>query len=232
MSTESNIPAEIMARPVVVIGGPTGPAGAPTGSTGPTGPAGTASTTGATGATGPTGQFGTGPTGASSKVTGPTGRTGPAGSPGATGMQGPTGSTGTLGSGDSSRYFYGSHQSAIGPYGISYAMAGLGITYTIKSSGSLLLIFSGVARNTGGAITTIAAKWGAGSSPAAGGSEVGVGIGSPQNIVCAAGEQVGFTINMVMSFAGQSLIWLDLAFKSSSGTTALIQDINFTLIEL
>lgn len=96
-------PAAIMARPVVVVGGPTGPSGGPTGDTGPTGPSGAAAATGATGNTGPTGLGATGPTG----VTGPRGQTGYSGPPGsqgptglaATGVTGPTGETGPLGTG-------------------------------------------------------------------------------------------------------------------------------------
>jgi hypothetical protein len=241
MSTESNIPAEIMVRPIVVVGGPTGPSGAPTGNTGPTGSTGAAAT-GVTGATGPTGRFGTGPTGAASTVTGPTGMTGPVGAglpgpTGATGGIGATGPTGTLGLGDTSRFVYGNRQSAIGPFGTSFTMAGLGsfgFTYTPKASGCLLLLFSGVARNSGGATTTIEAKWNTGASPPASGAvEVGIALGAPQNIICAAAEQVGFAIQMVMSFGNiGTALWFDLAFKSSSGTTAYIQDVNFSLLEL
>lgn len=82
-------PAPVMARPVVVAGGPTGPAGGPTGPTGSTGP---------TGVSGPTGTLGA--TGAPSAVTGPTGPTGIRGSTGLTGPQGlsVTGATGANGS--------------------------------------------------------------------------------------------------------------------------------------
>jgi len=81
-----------MARPVVVVVGPTGPSGGPTGSTGPTGATGATAAVGATGPTGPTGLGATGATG----VTGPrglTGFTGPA-TPGPTGPIGGTGPTG------------------------------------------------------------------------------------------------------------------------------------------
>lgn len=95
-------PAPIYARPVVVVGGPTGPSGGPTGNTGPsgvTGPSGIA----ATGPTGATGGGATGPTGLGGG-TGPTGRTGPPGNPGPTGQSaagetGPTGNTGSTGFG-------------------------------------------------------------------------------------------------------------------------------------
>lgn len=86
--TTVNGPAPVMARPVVVVSGPTGPSGGPTGATGYTGP---------TGKTGPTGQRGaTGPGGTASTVTGPTGRVGTTGSTGPQGSSftGPTGVTG------------------------------------------------------------------------------------------------------------------------------------------
>lgn len=93
-------PAPIMARPVVVISGPTGPSGGPTGATGPTGKTGPTAAA-STGPTGPTGLGATGPSG----VTGPrglTGYTGPLGNAGptglsATGTTGPTGPTGPTG---------------------------------------------------------------------------------------------------------------------------------------
>jgi hypothetical protein len=84
-------PAPISARPVVVVGGPTGPFGGPSGPSGPSGP---------TGVTGPTGMRGqTGADGTSSTVTGPTGAGGPTGYTGAAGfaMTGNTGSTGMTG---------------------------------------------------------------------------------------------------------------------------------------
>jgi hypothetical protein len=96
----TSIPAPILARPVVVVGGPTGPFGGPTGPQGVTGPLGM---TGPVGALGPTGSVGfTGPAGSAATFTGPTGSTGPAGSPGAagTGATGPAGvasSTGATG---------------------------------------------------------------------------------------------------------------------------------------
>lgn len=88
MSVEDISPAPVMARPVLVVGGPTGPSGGPTGPTGAPGPA----ATGPTGVTGPTGGGPTGPTG----VTGPTGSTGFTGPPGS-GATGPTGAGGGAG---------------------------------------------------------------------------------------------------------------------------------------
>lgn len=117
MPVNQNYPASIYARPVVVVGGPTGPsgtAGGPTGPTGVSGPTGFGATgpTGLRGFTGPTGFGATGPTGdrgftgpqGSQGLTGPTGAsgpTGPASGPtgdrGPTGIDGPTGATGPTG---------------------------------------------------------------------------------------------------------------------------------------
>lgn len=94
MAVEVVAPAPVAARPVVVIGGPTGPAGGPTGGTGPTGHTGAPAATGTTGPTGATGPTGRGATGPAS-----TGATGPSGPPGGpTGSQGDTGPTGVAGS--------------------------------------------------------------------------------------------------------------------------------------
>ena len=107
MTVEVLSPAPIYARPIVVVGGPTGPAGGPTGPTGHTGPSGAPAATGPTGFTGPTGAGATGPSG----VTGPRGLTGYTGPPGNSltgptgpvstepGLTGPTGNTGAGGPG-------------------------------------------------------------------------------------------------------------------------------------
>lgn len=92
MTVSVNGPAAVMARPIVLVNGPTGSSGGPTGATGPTG---------STGVTGPTGFRGaTGPSGANSTVTGPTGNTGPTGYTGPQGntVTGPTGYSGPTGS--------------------------------------------------------------------------------------------------------------------------------------
>lgn len=86
------VPRPIQAKPIVVIGGPTGPAGGPPG---PTGPQGDATMTGPTGPVGPTGVMGTGPAG-DGAYTGPTGAPGPTG-PVGEGAQGPPGPTGSMG---------------------------------------------------------------------------------------------------------------------------------------
>jgi hypothetical protein len=115
MATQSIDPAEIMVKPVVVIGGPTGPVGG----LGPTGPEGAAPVTGATGPYGSTGSMG---------ITGPTGPdhfTGSTGPPGATGpleIDGPTGATGWWG-------LWGD-QGFTGPTGSTGARGAIGIPAT------------------------------------------------------------------------------------------------------
>lgn len=109
MTTFIIAPAEVAARPVVVVGGPTGPSGGPTGATGVTGPSGINATgqtghTGPFGATGPTGFGATGPLGPTGQTGPPNGPTGPTGVTGAngtgptgSGSTGPTGATGRTG---------------------------------------------------------------------------------------------------------------------------------------
>lgn len=232
MSTQSNIPAEIMARPVVVVHGPTGPAGGPTGATGPQG---TASITGATGPRGLTGPLGTGPTGATGAgaFTGPTGMTGPVGE-GGLGPIGWTGPTGTFGSaGYVSNALYG----YAGPYGTNFVNAGLGVTYTPKRSGLLLLIFSGVAYNAAAAGSTVSVQlqWGTGTPPSVGSPQAGSTLFTNQVLsFTSPSQQSGFAINMVVDFTSQigHQLWFDLAFKSGTGVGAYIQNITYTVVEL
>jgi hypothetical protein len=92
MSIVDNVPAPVMAMPVVIGStGPTGPSGGPTGPTGATGVTGPTGFVGTTGPSGPTGFGATGSTG----PTGPAAFTGPAGSTGNTGPTGVIGPTGT-----------------------------------------------------------------------------------------------------------------------------------------
>jgi collagen type VII alpha len=240
MSQQSNIPAPIMAQPVVVVGGPTGPSGGPTGATGP---AGLATITGATGSVGPTGV--TGPTGAvgatgAGAFTGPTGRTGPPGSAGAASTV--TGPTGPLGATGASTGIGGIYTAAsggpFGPYGTTLSFIGLGFRYTPVSSGRLMLIFAGLARNsTGGtgAGTSIMAKYGTGASPvagAAGGS--GTQFGQfQQSFSASANDYSGFTVmEIVSSLTLGTTYWFDLAITATAGSTAYVRDTQFMLIEL
>jgi hypothetical protein len=235
MSTQSNIPAEIMTRPVVVVHGPTGPSGGPTG---PTGPIGAASATGATGVRGPSGVTGaTGPTGAASSVTGPTGMTGPVGQ-GGLGPIGPTGPVGPqLAIADHWTRVYDS--TIYGPYGSSATHIGRGTawSYTLAGSGIYLVIVSGVVKNTAGGAgggVTLQFMSGNGTPPVAGASATGFQFGRDLRLFLVdAADQVGFTFPIIGSGWGTTgTIWHDLTVRSSLGANAYVQDLHFVLVEL
>jgi collagen type VII alpha len=135
MTVFISAPAQIYARPIVLVPGNTGPTGPLGGPTGPTGNTGAA-------ATGPTGPLGpTGVQGATSTVTGPTGYTGitgPPGAIGATGLQGAQGgaiNTGATG--------------PTGPTGVPGTAANTGATGFTGVTGP-----AGTAANTGATGTT------------------------------------------------------------------------------
>jgi hypothetical protein len=230
MSVESNIPAEIEARPVVVvheIGGPTGP----TGVTGPVGAASTIGPTGSTGITGPTGNVG--PTGAGA-FTGPTGMTGPQGA-GGVGPLGPTGPTGPM-LAAFDRVQWNNFQSQKGPYGTTETMAGYGFTYTIKKDNSALLVqFSGLVRNIlGGGTTTVFMRWGFGTPPVNGANATGNGLGTQQVLTIASATD---WVTFFMSWIGGgwtkgTTYWFDISLKSGSGNNSYAQLVNFVLIEI
>lgn len=234
MSTQSNIPTEILTRPVVVIGGPTGPSGGPTGPTGMTGPVGTASLTGATGPTGllgPTGDFG--PTGPGA-FTGPRGQTGPVGSVGQTGPQGQIGPTGGFGDNPGARLMTYYSNTVYGPYNTSGAMLGLGLAYTPSHSGWILILVSGVAYNSVASATTIIeVHWYNGPPPVAGAGNSGLNIGASQRILnTGTYQQVGFAYNFLSSFIGQTPpLWFDLYVRSNTGAGAYVQDLNILVLE-
>jgi hypothetical protein len=128
MTIARNYPADVLQKPDVLVGGPTGPVGA-TGSMGPEGPPAVTGATGPVGASGPLGEIG--PTGLAADPTGPTGpwgATGPAetgggtgptgwggnwGDDGPEGSTGPTGRQGKIGAGGGPR----GHTGTIGPTG-------------------------------------------------------------------------------------------------------------------
>lgn len=236
MTTQSSVSAPIMARPVVVVGGPTGPA---SGLTGPTGPQGAASLTGATGPIGPTGPYGlTGPTGHTGlgAFTGPTGFTGPPGSVGAPStVIGPTGATGPQGSIPTARSMFLTAAGPFGPYGTSYTALGLGFTYTPVASGRVFLTFSGRARNSAGSTggVTIAGIYGTGTAPAAGATTgLGTQFSIPQHMVAqSSSDQQAFTVMGVIDLTIGTPYWCGISILSTNGTNAYAMDIQFTLLE-
>lgn len=235
MAIQITVPAEIMARPVAVIGGPTGPSGGPTGTTGPTGITGPTGHIGLQGLTGPIGTGPTGPTGAGA-FTGPTGNAGPPGSYGAIGPIGPTGVTGPrLTSTAATRVM--TLGNIYGPFGTSFSHSGLGsfCTYLPFVSGGIFFTFTGVVKNTSGnAGTTIRVRYGTGTAPNPGTTETGYQLGQDlRYFTTNAADQIGFSFAWVGgTFPVGTLHWWDLVVKSSVGTTAYVQDIHFALMEL
>src|SRR4029077_9812005 len=137
----------VIATPVRVIGGP---AGSPAGRIGPTGATGNALVTGPAGATGPAGVRGsTGAAGFSpaSLLIGLMGVTGPDGSPG---YPGPIGATGFSGVAPPDRFRYYENLLGLSGAGPSNFAAGCKFTYTPHNSGIVLVMFTGLAENTGG----------------------------------------------------------------------------------
>ena len=229
MSVESNIPAEIEARPVVVVHHVEGP----TGVTGATGPVGSAA---ATGATGPTGPLGTGPTGMSGDTgaTGPIGVTGPVGA-GGVGPYGPTGPTGPM-LAAFDRVQWNNFQTQKGPYGTTETMLGYGFVYTPKKDNSALFVqWSGLIRNTLGAgTTTVFMRWGTGTAPANGAAATGIGLGTQQVLtIASANDWVTFFMSWIGgSWTKGTQYWFDLTLKSGSGNNSYAQLVNFVLIEI
>lgn len=234
MSTQVSFPAQIMAKPVVVIGGPTGPAGGPTGVVGPSGPTGGQGVTGPTGHTGPTGLGVTGPQGEGA-FTGPTGNTGPPGSgaPGAMGVTGPTGAPGesVVAAGRTNQA-----SNTYGPYGTSPTSIGWGniTSYTPSKTGQVFLIISGQARcsfGAGAGNMYISARYGTGAPPNAGTSAAGTEWGSKNHVSADSTEYAGFTITSLLFLGVGTAFWFDLAITSPSGNNAYVRDVNFTLLE-
>jgi hypothetical protein len=241
MITEgSNIPAPIMAQPVVVIGGQTGPAGGPTGPTGPQGPVSATGASGAVGSTGPSGPTGvTGPTGIGA-FTGSTGSTGPIGAVGVTGPSGVTGPGGVTGptGGVGNQWFYNFEINV--PGGITtaaYISTGLGglITFIPKRSGTLFVIFAGMAFNLlAGANTNIQGTYGTGTAPTAGQPMAGAQIGTIQHFVEAvSGAASGFTVMGIISgLLLQTGYWFDLSLATTLSGTASVRDVQVVILEL
>jgi collagen type VII alpha len=236
---QPSVPAPIMTKPVVVVGGHTGPSGGPTGPTGLPGPGitGPTGSQGLTGHTGPTGITGAQGAGA---FTGPTGNTGPPGMglPSAVpGSTGPTGVTGPAGVGDVSRTRSAISTGPFGPYGTSATAVGLGFTYTPQTSGCVCVTIAGLARNsTGGtgAGTTISGRYGTGTPPAAN-ATAGLGTlfgASQRTFGVDSADYTGFTVTAIISgLAIGTTCWFDLAVLSTAGSTAYVQDIQYTMFE-
>lgn len=230
----TNIPAPVMARPVVVVGGPTGPSAGPAGPVGPRGPTGDAGLPGGVGATGP---IGTGPTGPLGN-TGPDGPRGFTGPPGAFGPLGPTGYTGATGSAGALTRGYVSTVFAgpFGPISTVPVIVGVGASYIVRGTGPILALFTGLIRNsTGGAGggTIVVGRYGTGTPPAQGdSSNLGTSFPSPMNFFTT--DDLGyyaFTSRLVAPLLVGATYWFDLTIQSMSDPTAYVRDVHFTLIE-
>ena|SRR5215471_5233458 len=234
MVIQTNVPAPILAQPVVVVGGPTGPGGGPTGPTGPQGAMSLTGTTGPTGRTGPSGPTGImGPTGAGA-FTGPGGVTGPPGSIGMTGATGVTGPTGPIGAAQSGARNFAN---PAGGYGVTPTFVGLNFTATPIKTGNVMAWMAGVALNTtsGGGSVNITAYYGTGTPPVPGDSSpVGAVFGLTQHLVLASGtEQVGFMItDKISGMTLNTTYWFDLMISTTSGTGAFVKDIQGTALEV
>lgn len=242
MSTQSNIPAPIMAMPTVVIGGPTGPSGGPTGPTGYTGPT---AATGVTGYTGPTGRTGpTGLTGATGvgAFTGPTGFTGPPGSAGPTGLSGATGATGPLGTGPTGsaalsniRYFEAA--TPTGNVSTTETAMGLNCTVTPAVTGRCFIMIAGMALNSSGAGdgVNIKARYGTGTAPVNGATAgLGTQVGLVQHFIASTtmGQQ-GFTIaTLITGLTIGITYWIDLTLQAVIAGGATIKDVQVTVLEV
>jgi len=243
MVTYSNTPSQIMAQPVVVVGGPTGPASGVTGTDGPTGNTGPTGLVGETGPTGPTGFGPTGPQGEGA-FTGPTGGTGPPGSFGGMGSVGPTGpqgaqgAQGVPGTGGLKNWLNTASSGPYGPYGTALTMLGLGVGHlhtTQYGSPRLLIIISGMMRNStggAGAGTKISGRYGTGAAPVTGAAVSGNAFYTDQtHFTTDPDGYSGFSISCLASLSSSTPYWFDLAVASTAGTTAYVKDVLVTVME-
>jgi hypothetical protein len=233
MSAQSNIPAPIMAKPVVVVGGATGPSGGPTGPTGPQGLQGSQGVIGPTGLTGPLGPTGsTGATGAGA-FTGPTGFTGPPGSFGGTGSIGATGPTGPVGVFQSGS---AALASPTGPMGTTPLMIGLNGDFVPAATGKIFIAIAGVAVNTtgGGGSVNISGYYGTGTPPSPGTAVTGTLFSVTQHIITAsAAAQAGFTVlGLISGLTLGITYWIDLAVSTTTGANAYVKDVKGVAMEI
>lgn len=243
MATQPSVPAPIMTKPVVVVGGHTGPSGGPTGPTGYQGPTGLGATgsmgaTGVTGNTGPTGSPGAG------AFTGPTGNTGPAGIGVPSSVAGPTGPAGPVGSagapggiGDYQTYQLVNPVGNVSTVEKAMGLGQGGALVTPRASGNVFVIASGVVINSSGVGNgvIINGRYGTGAAPANGDT---TGLGTqwsiPQHIIVSttAGQQ-SFCLQAIISgLANGVLYWFDITLTAITAGGATAKDVQFTVIEL
>jgi len=248
MPVESAIRAQILAQPVVVVGGPTGPSGGPTGPTGPQGSVSVTGPTGPRGETGPTGERGvTGTPGLDGTLTGPTGPTGPGGTVAEMGPTGPTGPPAIdLSNGPDINFprVYSYHDPTDNDFiaGVDTleVMVGAGFGFAPMTSGRVLVIITAVAENTGGGGTTVTGRYGTESIfPDQGDPVTGTVIGIPQEVY-APDMTIPLTIMSLVELEVRpsfqypyfNSYWFDLSLKSTIGSGAGVHSITYTFMEL
>jgi hypothetical protein len=233
MVTQSGIPAPIMSRPVVVVGGPTGPSNGPTGSTGPVGSTGGTGPTGALGLLGGTGPTGsTGPQGVGA-FTGPTGMTGPPGVGMPSTIPGPTGPDGPAGT------LQIATNAVVGPTGnvsTTDVHMGMGTIFSLTpvNSGRAVIILSGMVLNSSavGSGVNVTGRYGTGTAPANGVAASGTMIGVTQHFVASttAGQQ-GFCIHGSANLVVGTSYWFDLTIQAVTSGGATVKDVQFSCLE-
>jgi hypothetical protein len=233
MATQPSVPAPIMTKPVVVVGGHTGPSGGPTGPTGVAGPGITGPTglQGITGHTGPTGITGAQGAGA---FTGPTGNTGPPGIGSPSVVAGPTGPTGSGGSGTGVLAHLATPNKSLTGIGTTQTALGAAATYTPTRSGNLVVIAIGTANNTTSAATTVGLMSGTGSPPA-NGATTGLGGLYTSTLVAGVADAawVGFTLIGSFSLSVGTTYWFDLVcFVTGTGSGAGLQNAQILVLEV
>jgi hypothetical protein len=115
-------------------------------------------------------------------------------------------------------------------------MMGLAGSVTPKSTGNVLLMFSGTVFNPTAIAdgVTIQISYGTGSAPANAAVLQGTQVGTVQRYIASttAGKSP-FSLNAyVTGLVGGTAYWLDLAVADSAGGTATITDVNIIAIEV
>lgn len=112
---------------------------------------------------------------------------------------------------------------------------GVGLSFTPLSTGTVLLIASGVVQTTvasGGGSYQL--SYGTGTAPANGAAAAGTSPGNFQTIIlAAAAEKNSFSVQAVVSgLTPGTTYWVDLQLKASGGGTTTLSNVTTTAAEL
>ena len=112
--------------------------------------------------------------------------------------------------------------------------AGLGVTYTPKSTGRLLIIVTGeVNNNTADDGAQVKLVYGTGTAPANGAAATGTAISPAYTVtVSLASQNFPFTLISTVNLTVGTQYWFDLQFAAVTGGTASLSNITVTIIEL